>query len=341
MVKKNLLTFISVTLLVLMLNAPAYALNLRFNVMFTPKHPLCKKVFVPWAEQVKEVTNGRVKVTMFYASALFKPKGSLDAISSRIGDIGIVLPVYTRNRLLMNSVMDLPLVAGESALINSEVFWELFQSEPDMQKELRDVKVLWAYMNNAFQLHFTKKKVENLDDLKNVVISAGGQNQVQITRILGASPETMPMNNVFLAMQKGVIEGCFLNYAPLRPQKIANLLNYHTNANLMAVAFFIAVNPKAWEKISQEDQKAIEAISGMSAAQKCGKVFDNAQKRDIEWMAQKGDKFYTLSTKQQKMWADKLKPVREKWINDAKAKGYVDPERLFDKALRLMEEKSK
>ncbi len=62
--------------------------------MYGPKHPLCKQAFVPWANEVKKVTNGRVKVTMFYSNALFKPKDALDAISSRVGDIGIVLPVY-------------------------------------------------------------------------------------------------------------------------------------------------------------------------------------------------------------------------------------------------------
>jgi hypothetical protein len=38
---KHSLTAIAALLVVLMLSASAYALNLRFNVMFTPKHPLC------------------------------------------------------------------------------------------------------------------------------------------------------------------------------------------------------------------------------------------------------------------------------------------------------------
>lgn len=330
---------IGALLVILMLSTSAHALNLRFNVMFTPKHPLCREAFVPWSKQVKEVTNGRVKVTMFYSNALFKPKDALNAISSRIGDIGIVLPSYARNKLLMNTVMEQPMVAGEKALVNSEVVWQLYKSVPEMQNELKDVKVLWAYMNPAFQLHFAKKKVETLDDLKNTVVSAGGTTQTQIVRSLGASPEAMPMVNVFLAMQKGVVEGCFLPYAPLRTQKIADLINYHTNANLMAVTFFIAINQKVWDKITPEDQKAIEAISGLTAAQKCGLVFDKSQERDTAWMEKKGDKFVVLSTAQQKMWAEKVSPIRQTWIKDAKKKGYADPGKVLDKALQLMAEK--
>jgi len=341
MKKKQLMVAMGLFLSIFLLAGSASALNLRFNVMYSPKHPLCKEVFAPWANEVKKVTDGRVKVTMFYSNALFKPKDALDAISSRVGDIGIVLPVYARSRLILNSVMDQPMVAGEKALQNSEALWELYQSTPELQNELKSVKVLWSYMNPAFQLHFTKKQVKDLKELHNVVISAGGATQTQILRLLGASPEAMPMVEVFLAMQKGVVEGCFLPYAPLRTQKIADLTHFHTNADLMAASFFITVNKDVWDKISDQDKKAIEAISGLAAAKKSGQVFDAAQKRDVAWMAKKGDKFFTLSPDQKKLWAEKIAPVREKWIEEAKAKGYADPQKLLDKALAVMAEKNR
>ncbi len=325
----------------LMLSSSAYALNLRFNVLFSPKHPLCREGFVPWTKEVKKVTDGRVKVTMFYSNALFKPKQAYDSITSRAADMGIIVAVYQRNRRILNNVMDLPLVAGEKAVVNSIVLQELFQTTPEMQQELEDVKILWAYMNPAFQLHFTKKRVESLADLKNLVVSAGGQTQSRIVESLGASVEAMPMTEVYLAMQKGVIEGCFLPYAPLRTQKIANLLNHHTDANLMATSFFIGINKSVWAKISPEDQKAIERISGMAASRKMGEIFDRGQARDTKWMAKKGDTFYKLTSSQKAEWAEMIKPIRYEWINDAKNKGYSNPEALLTRALKLMEEKSK
>ncbi len=80
---KKSITLAVIILIVLLLNVPGYALNLRFNVMYNQKHPLSRDAFAPWAKQVKEVTDGRVKVTMFYSSALFKPKDAMDSIISR------------------------------------------------------------------------------------------------------------------------------------------------------------------------------------------------------------------------------------------------------------------
>jgi TRAP-type C4-dicarboxylate transport system substrate-binding protein len=341
MKKSLLLTAIILVVGTLTMSTAAWALNLRFNVQYSPKHPLCTEAFAPWAKQVAEVTGGRVKVTMFYSNALFDPKQALDSVASRAADIGTVLPSYSRNRLLTAGVMDLPMVAGEKAEVNSEVLWTLYQTFPEMQKELESVEVLWAYMNPAFQLHFTKKQVANLSDLANTVISAGGSNQSEIIKLLEASAEAMPMTDVYLAMQKGVVEGCFLPYAPLRTQKIADLLHYHTNANLMAVSFFTVINKSAWEKISAEDQKAIRVISGMTAAVKCGRVFDTHQEIDTAWMRAKGDAFVTLTPEQRKDWANKILPIRDTWVADAKAKGYQNPEGILATALEQMEAKDK
>jgi TRAP-type C4-dicarboxylate transport system substrate-binding protein len=317
-----------------------WAINIRFNVMYSPKHPLCREAFNPWAKEVAKVTDGRVKVTLFYSSALFKPKQAYDAVATRVGDMGLVLPTYERNRFLVSSVLDLPMVAQEKAKTNSKVLWEMFQAFPEIRKDYSDVKVLWVYMNPAFQLHFTKKQVRNLDELKNTVVSAGGTVNARIMKSLGASVESIPMTGVYLALQKGVVEGCFLPYAPLRSQRMADLLHYHTDANLMAVSFFVVINKDVWSKISPEDQKAMEKISGLEGARLVGSVFDKYQVRDTKWMANKGDKFYTLDPAEREKWAKRILPIRNEWIQDVKGKG-VNGERLLETGLKLMAEKSK
>jgi TRAP-type C4-dicarboxylate transport system substrate-binding protein len=340
MKKSVLVVIVFLILFTMVLGSKAWALNIRFNVVYTPKHPLSREAFNPWAKKVSEVTGGRVKVSMFYSSALFKPKQAYDAVSSRVADMGFVLPTYARNRFLIGGVMDLPMVADEKALNNSEVLWKLYQSFPDIRKEFSDVKVLWTYMNPAFQLHFTKKQVRNLGEIKDTVVSAGGTVNARIMKSLGAAVESIPMHEVYLALQKGVVEGCFLPYAPLRSHRMADLLHSHTNANLMAVAFYVAINKDVWGQISPEDQKAIEKISGIEAARHFGSVFDKYQVKDTKWMAQKGDKFFTLDPAERDRWAKRVIPIREEWVNDANARG-APARRILDTALKLMAEKTK
>ena len=148
------------------------------------------------------------------------------------------------------------------------------------------------------------------------------------------------MTEVYLALQKGVIEGCFMPYSPLNSQRMADMLHFHTNANLMAVAFFVVMNKDVWGQISPQDQKAIAGISGLAGAQLVGSVFDKYQGKDTAWMAKKGDKFYTLDPAEREKWAKRIIPIRNGWIKDAKAKG-APAQKILDTALKLMAEKTK
>ena len=108
----------------------------------------------------------------------------------------------------------------------------------------------------------------------------------------------------------------------------------------MAVAFYVAINKDVWGKISPEDQKAIEKISGMAASRSFGAVFDKYQVKDTKWMAGKGDKFFTLAPSEREKWAERIIPIRNEWIKDAEAKG-APAKKILDTALKLMAEKTK
>lgn len=332
---KIFLAFFTALLLVAGTVATASALNLRLNIMYGPKHPLSKGVFKTWADQVKKVTDGRVTVTIFYASALAKPKQVFDATISGVTDVGLSCPTYARERFPLSSVLDLPMVATSSAEKNSAVLWKLYEKYPAMQKEYKDVKLLWLYTNPAYQIHFTKRKVRTLEDIKGAIVSGGGGVSLQMLKAFGANPEAIIMTEVFLALQKGVVEGCFLPYAPLRPRRMADLLHTHTVGDFVANAFYVVMNKKKWDKISPADQKAIMKVSGLAAATASGKDFDKSQERDIAWMKKKGDEFFVLDAKERARWAKRITPIRDKWVKDLSGKG-LPAQKVLDDALSML-----
>jgi len=340
MKKRISLVLAMILVLSLAFASTAAAINLRLNIMYSERHPLSVEAFRPWADEVAEVTNGRVKVTVFHSNALSPPPQVFDATISGVMDVGLAAPTYHRDRFLLSGVMDLPMVAGPSGEINSMVMWELFEKFPEIQNEYKDVKMLWMYVNPAYQLHLSKKEVRTLEDLQGTVISAGGTMALAILRALGAAPEAITMTDVYLALQKGVVEGCFLPYAPLRSQRIAELVNHHTNVNLAANTFFVVMNKRKWESISPEDRKAIEAISGGVMAGRCGKIFDINEQKDIQWMKEKGNTFYTVPPEKLQMWAERIRPLQTEWVKDTEDRGF-EGQKILDQALKLVAEKSR
>jgi len=340
--REKTLLIIGVVTLAVLLATPAISsaggtTELRFNSMYSPKHPINRYAFGPWAKEVEKRTQGRVKVTLFPSSALATVKEAYDATMSGVCDIAVSCPTYAPGRFPLSTVISLPMLGHTKAETNALTMWELHEKFPQLRAEYSDVKLLWLYANPSFQLHFTKRPVHKLEELKGMVVASGSAMGLKILKRLGASPENLPMVDVYLALQKGVVEGSLLPYAPMKPHRIADLTHYHTDADLLCVSFYVVMNLEKWNSISPGDQKAIGEIIGRYGARLCGSVFDKYQKRDVEWMAEKGDKFYTLPTEERARWVERVMPLRDNWIKKMEGRGLpgreikVEAERLIDK----------
>jgi len=340
--KKGLLALGTLAMALIIAFSPALAgaIELRFNSMYSPKHPINRFAFIPWAKEVEKRTEGRVKVTLFPSNALATVKEAYDATISGICDIAVSCPTYAPDRFPLSTAINLPMLGHTKAETNSLALWELYEKFPQLRAEYKEVKLLWLYANPAFQLHFTKKPVHRLEDLKGMVISSGSAMGLKILKRLGAVPENLPMVDVYLALQKGVVEGCLLPYAPLKPQRIAELVHYHTNADLLCVSFYVVMNLEKWNSLSPKDQKAISEIIGRYGAQLCGSVFDTYQARDVKWMREKGDKFYTLPPEERARWVQRVMPLREEWVKKMEARG-LPGEEIMKEAERLIQKYKK
>lgn len=334
--RKYLLIVVALTLCSILLFPPqGNAIELKFNSMYAPKHPINTHAFSVWAKEVERRTEGRVKVTLFPSNALANVKQAYDATISGICDIAVSCPTYAPDRFPLSTVINLPMLGTSSAVTNSLALWELYEKFPQLQKEYKDVKLLWLYANPTFQLHFRKDLVKKLEDLRGRVISTGSAMGLKILKKLGAVPENIPMVDVYMALQKGVVDGCMLPYAPLKSQRIAELVHYHTNADLLCVSFYVVMNLDKWNKLSPQDQKIISELTGRYGAELCGSVFDKFQDRDIKWMLQRGDKFYTLPAQERERWVKRVAPLREDWVKKMEKRG-LPARRVMEEAQSLI-----
>ena len=65
---------------------------------------------------------------------------------------------------------------------------ELYEKDPSLRDEFKEVKVLWIMANTHQQLHTIKKKVRTLEDLKNLRIRTGGGEGVSGQGMIGRCP---------------------------------------------------------------------------------------------------------------------------------------------------------
>ena len=93
-------------------SSAADTIELKLAHFMPTMHVQHRVAFVPFAEKVAALTDGKVKVKIYPSAQLGNPKTMVDSIRNGITDIGFVLPGYVPGRFPRSSVFELPFIKG-------------------------------------------------------------------------------------------------------------------------------------------------------------------------------------------------------------------------------------
>lgn len=156
-----LLFFAVVFFTVTPLLAKQKPVELSFALHIPPKAAPYPKAFVPWAEEIEKRSNGQLKIKFYLSQTLVATRDSYDGVVNGIADITWFYTGWAKGRFPLLEVMDLPYLT-KSTLAGSRVMTELYAKYPEMQKELKDVKLLWFWTTMPYEIHTSKNPVKNL-----------------------------------------------------------------------------------------------------------------------------------------------------------------------------------
>ena len=296
----------------------AETIDLKFSSPWPPKHPQHTKVIEPWAKKINELTNGRVKVTLFPGQALGKAKDQYDMAAKGICDISLTVPAYTPGRFQLTSVFWLPFMVT-SAEDTSVALWKIH--EKYLQDEYKDVKVLWQYVHAPGQIFTSKKQVKTLADFKGMKIRATSPYVQKSLRVLDASPVAMPVPEVYNALDRGVVDGTTMPFEGIWVFKQHEVVDYVTLCNLYSMNFAIVMNKKKWESLPADVKEIIEANIGLEMSRKAGKVYDRTEAVLKAKVLESGVKANDLAPEDLAKWKEEAVEIRADWAKEKEGKG--------------------
>ncbi len=333
MKKRSVLCIFLLSVAIMVLSGTTWAaglekpVELKFSHWMSPMHSLHTDVFTPWAKEVEEKTKGRVKITIYPGEALGKSKDHYEMAVNGISDISYIIQGYTPGRFPLSAAIELPFMVS-SAKVGSQVLWELYPKY--LKSEYPGVKVITLWTHGPGHVHMTNKLVKNLEDIKGIRLRSPGPQQTLILKEFGASPLTIPMPELYNALQRGMADGAVAPFSVLSDIKLYELMRYHTVANLYVMAMGIVMNQKAWDSLPPDIQSIIDGLSGARLAEIAGKSYDHADELGREAAKKVGAQIYTLDPAEMKRWADRIIPLNEKWVKDMETKGLPGAKILAD-----------
>ncbi len=155
---------------------------------------------------VEEATVGNVKITSYPGSALAAADGQFDAAATGAVDIGFSVNSYNPNQFPLTSVMELPFV-GQEGEKGAKVLWQLYEEFPEFEDEYAGTVPLWLFTSDSGQIFTVGKPVKSIDDLQGMRIRSPSAETNEWLTNLGATPVSMPMNETYEALERGVVDG--------------------------------------------------------------------------------------------------------------------------------------
>jgi len=329
LVSKSILAIITGFLFLSIFSVNAWAADkyeLRYASEYPDKHPTVRNAILPWIEEVKKLSNGRLIIHFFNPNALAPARKVYDALVAGSIDMTGSPCHWVHGKFPLNTAIQSPLLFN-GAEAGSLTVWDMYNKYPAWQKEFKDIKVLWQWTGAPFNLHTVKKKILSLDDIKGMKIIGINPQIRKVLKMFGANPIDISPPDSYLALERGMAEGMAFPIAPMKAFKISEVAKYHTIIDALVDPFYGAINKNKFNSLPADLQKILIDTTGKKMAQKCGQTLDQGSIKDSDWMKSKGHKFYVLSPAEKKRFADTTQSMNAAWVKSMEKKGYKNAQK--------------
>ena len=309
--------FFAFGIFIMGIGSPALAQNIELKLAhFMPTmHIQHKTAFVPFSNKIAEITGGKLTVKIYPGGTLGNPKTMVDSISKGITDIGFVLPNYVPGRFPRTSVFELPLIFEDSVHL-TKVMYDLYDRY--FFEDFKAFKVLWFLSSPLSQLHTIKKPILTVADFKGKRIRSSGVIESQTIKKLGGNPVSMPISELSIALQKGVVDAAVTPYAALKSFKLIDLTKHITKINHSGTLMVILMNKKKWNSLPDYAKKAIDQVANRDFGLKAAGAYVQEDLDNIAMGKAKGIQFHDLSDAEMTAMRNRISDLWENWVDKYK-----------------------
>ncbi|SMC87249.1 TRAP-type C4-dicarboxylate transport system, substrate-binding protein [Desulfocicer vacuolatum DSM 3385] len=290
-------------------------INIRFSTWHVPAGADVQKLWIPMLEEMKKRSDGRITYTMYAGGALGKGPQHYDIVKTGLSDMGYATLSWTPGRFPLTDVLSSPIVCPAK--------WKgveagMAMHDKLLHSEFKDVKVL--HINNCVMAHlWTTRKVTSLEDLKGMKIRSPGGLQTKAIEALGATPIFMPLGDVYLSMETGVIDGVVTCPALVKAFKLYEVAEFGVPTSFGCVSEGLFVNKRFWKRVPDDLKEIIEDV-GRNAYAVAG-IFDEHWYENTMSGFKEKINIVPLTPEEQKVWDAKLSAMLSNWASELETKG--------------------
>jgi len=212
---------------------------------------------IKWSGELEKGSNGRIAVKRFPSAQMGPEAQHYDFVRTGQADVAWFRHGGTPGRFPLTELGSLPFMFG-SAEIGTKVLNDPTLRAKYLDAEHKGVKVLMLLTHQPGSVHTTKKPVRTLDDFKGLRLRFPSPSVRDLVQGLGATPAGVPPTEMAEQLQKGTIDGVFIDYGGAGIAfKLGGTLKHTTELYAYVSSFAVGVNEEFWNKLPPDLKKLV------------------------------------------------------------------------------------
>ena len=250
-----------------------------------PLDTIVGQMATAFKEKVEELSGGKIAIDIQASGVLGSENDVLDTMLGGGGTID--MSRISAFALTSYGVEKSVLLSIPYTFVNRDHFWNFANSDlaPEFLMEPHDndlgVRGLF-YGEEGFRHFFTVKEISGLEDLKGMKLRVSNDPIMNgMVQGLGANPTVVSFNELYSALQTGVVDGAeqpIANYKSNAFQEVAPnlILDGHTLGAVQVI-----ITDEAWDKLTEEQQNILME-AGKYASDFNRKISEEAENKVLD-----------------------------------------------------------
>lgn len=278
------------------------------------------KCMEEWAKLVNEKSGGQIKIDIYWSEALGKTKDLFKMLDSGICDIGYGGYPHFPGKFPVTDVIGLPYLVTNTYAVGDLLNGLLHDGLLEEWNKL-NVKLISFLPTDPTLMFFREKKVTTLEELKGMKIRAPGKANLAIVEALGAIPTAISTTDLYMSLDRGVIDGLCTSAGYYYPHRLYEVTKYALLEPIGEGMNFVVMSNKAWKKLPPDLQVVIEETSKAYFFKNATMQVDNFVNKSIPGIKEAGIEVYTLTEAERAKWYKATENLVNEWVKSMKEKG--------------------
>lgn len=275
-----------------------------------------------WMNCVEEkLGKEKIQFNVYPAEQLGKAKDLLDLVRMGTADIIYIVPSHVEGKLPLSGVTEIPGICPDIETGAKAAYKIARGILLEQEYKKHNVQPLFTLLGPPSQVQTIKKPINKIMDIKGLKLRTPGGIAEQAFTLLGASPVSMPAMELFEALQRGTLDGCYLPYTSLPAYKIEEIANFGTvDAPFGTVYILALINEKTWQGLNAEVQD-IFLKAAEETMKHYPKKMSEEEQRIIKLCESKGMSTHYFTLEEKKELTELLKSLADQWVKSMEEKG--------------------